>query len=179
MKHFIPLTIVITGLCGLFYLIVQQTYRVSANDPQLQFSYDIASSLNNGTPPQAIIPPTKVDMAKSLAVFIMIFDTNERLLLSTGEIAGKVPEVPTGVFDFVKRNGEDRITWQPQKGVRNAIVVTKYKDGYILVGRSLKEVEKREDMLLKQVMIGWLLILLAGFIAKSTFSQAPHRLRRE
>lgn len=174
LKYFTPLAIVITLLSGLMYVTGQQLLRISANDPQIQFAQDIAASLNSGNTPQAIIPASRVDMAKSLATFIMVFDAKGTLMLSTGEINGKEPTVPVGVFDYVTKNGEDRFTWQPQSGVRNAVVATKYKNGFVLVGRSLKEVEKREDNLLKVVIFGWVATMIATF-ASITLLSPKHK----
>lgn len=170
LKYFIPLAVAITFLSGLIYVAGQQILRIGANDPQIQFAQDIASSLDSGNTPQAIVPVSKVDMSESLAVFIMVFDKTGKLKLSTGEIKGKVPPVPTGVFDYVSKNGEDRFTWQPQAGVRNAVVVAKYKDGYVLVGRSLREVEIREDNLLRMVALGWFFTMVAAYTSTILFS---------
>lgn len=150
-------------MCGLVYVVAQQNYRQSANDPQIAYAQDISASLNTGVSPQEIIPPAKIDISKSLATFIMVFDTSNKLVLSTGEIKGEVPTVPSGVFSYVKKNGEDRLTWAPQKGVRVATVVTKYKDGYVLVGRSLKEVEARVSTLTTYVVAAWLTTLVVTF----------------
>ncbi len=179
LKKFFPLAVVITLLCGLVYVLFQQNYRISANDPQVQFSSDIAESLNQGNPAEMIIPATNVDMQKSLAVFIMVFNKEGKVVLSTGQLAGKIPEVPKGVFDFTNKNGQDRVTWQPQKGVRIAAVVMPYKDGYVLVGRSLKEVEKRIGMLGFQVFLAWVIILLAAFFAKVLFMGKVSRISRK
>lgn len=162
-KYFLPFAVLITLLSGLIYGTGQQILRQSANDPQIQFAEDIASSLSAGNSPQAVIPPARMDMSKSLATFIMVFNNKGGLTLSTGEINGKVPTVPSGVFSYVNKNGEDRLTWQPQTGVRTAAVVTKYKNGYVLVGRSLRETEKRIDNLMKIVALGWIVTLAATF----------------
>ncbi|MGE5042193.1 MAG: hypothetical protein ACM3IJ_04805 [Candidatus Levyibacteriota bacterium] len=166
LRKFIPLGLAVTLLCGLMYFVEQQNLRMNANDPQIQFAQDIANSLAQGTPADTIIPPSRIDMGKSLAVFIMIFDANKKLTISTGEIGGKVPELPVGVFDTVSQKQEVRFTWQPQAGVRSAAVVEKYKNGYVLVGRSLKEVEIRENKLLWQVFFGWAATMVVVFIAK-------------
>ena len=43
------------------------------------------------------------------------------------------------------RRGEDRLTWQPEPGVRSATVVVHYQGaqaGFVMAGRSLREVGK-------------------------------------
>jgi len=54
-----------------------------------------------------------------------------------------VPVYPTGVMDYVRKNGQDRVTWQPEVGIRMATVVVPYNNGFVLAGRSLTEIEKR------------------------------------
>ena len=70
--------------------------------------------------------------------------------------------MPNGVFDFTKANKEDRITWQPQNGVRMAMVLL-YSNtgsiGFIAVGRSLQEVEVREHNLVTTIFIGWIICI--------------------
>jgi hypothetical protein len=72
------------------------------------------------------------------------------------------PVLPKGVFEVVKINGEDRVTWQPQKNVRMAIVVMKVNSAqvnYVAVGRSLRETEVREGDLLFMVFMGWVICM--------------------
>lgn len=69
-------------------------------------------------------------------------------IAGSGTLDGKLPTLPPGVFDFTRQNGQDGITWQPQPDVRSAIVVVHYnglQSGFVLAGRSLREVEIRED----------------------------------
>jgi hypothetical protein len=46
-----------------------------------------------------------------------------------------------GVLDYMRQHGEERVTWQPEKGVRMATVVVRYDKGFVLAGRSLREME--------------------------------------
>ena len=57
---------------------------------------------------------------------------------------GKTPALPAGVLESSKELGENRVTWQPRDGVRIAAIIVAYKDGYVLAGRNLREVEIRE-----------------------------------
>ena len=75
---------------------------------------------------------------------------------------------PKSVFDYVRNSGETRITWQPKMGVRSATVIARFNGanpGFVLIGRSMKEVEIREDNALKIVLIGWIVTILASFAA--------------
>ena len=78
--------------------------------------------------------------------------------------------MPRGVFDFTNKNQEDVLTWQPQRGVRMAMVVEAVRSpliGFVAVGRSLQEVEKRESNLVTMVLVAWLVcvgIILLHFL---------------
>jgi len=144
-KKWLPLAIATAGLCGLVYLTVQQSLRMGANDPQIQMAEDAASALAGGGKVDTLVPSTKVDIANSLAPFIMVFDDSGNVLASSATLHGTTPAYPTGVLDYTRQHGEDRVTWQPEVGVRMATVVVRYDNGFVLAGRSLREIEKRES----------------------------------
>ena len=144
--------IVITACCGMLYLAVQQDMRISANDPQIQMAEDTAVSLGAG---QKMTSVTPIDIATSLASFLIIYNSEGQVIFSGAKLNDQTPQLPSGVFASVKSNGEQRFTWQPQVGVRIATVVVPYSGGYVLAGRSLREVEKRIDQLGIQVGVVW------------------------
>jgi len=165
LKAWIPLAITITCLSGLIYLVVQQDIRIGANDPQIQIAEDLAGQLSNGQNPLALIPPTKTDMSKSLANYIMLFNKDAKLIGSSVTLDGKDPVIPQGVFIAAKKyqGNETRFTWQPKIGVRSAVVLVYYRGqtpGFVLIGRSLREIEIREDQQGKIVLAGWIAIML-------------------
>ena len=168
LQHWLLVVIVVTGLIGLLYAAVQQNIRQGANDPQIQMAEDTAAKLENGQSVQNVVPSEKVDIATSLAPYLIIFDANGSPIASSAQLDGQTPTIPSGVFDSVRQNGEDRITWQPQTGVRSAIVVTQFNgstSGFVVAGRSLREVEKREDGLLQILVAGWVVMMLVTFVA--------------
>jgi hypothetical protein len=57
------------------------------------------------------------------------------------------------------------VTWQPQSGVRIAAVVVPWQGGTVLAGRSLAQVEIREDNALLIVLAAWLAMLVALTLA--------------
>ncbi|MGB8215114.1 MAG: hypothetical protein WCE68_16315 [Anaerolineales bacterium] len=144
-KKWLPLAIATAGLCGLAYLTVQQSLRMGANDPQIQMAEDAASDLNAGASIESVLPSTKVEIADSLAPFLVVFDDSGKVLASSATLHAATPTYPAGVLDYTRQQGQDRVTWQPEAGVRMATVVVRYKNGFVMAGRSLTEVEKRED----------------------------------
>ena len=167
-KWWLIIAVVVSGLAGLLYTIVQQDLRSGANNPQIQMAEDVAARLTQGAQPRDLVPTESVDIATSLAPYIIVFDNNGNPLASSATLDGQIPTIPPGVFAYVRQNGEDRITWQPEPGVRSAIVVTRFQgavSGFVLAGRSLREVEKLEDNLLHLDLLGWAGILLVSFLA--------------
>lgn len=139
------------------YLLVQQTIRLSANDPQIQIAQDIKITLIANKPAAY---ESLIDIKSSLSPFIMVFDMKGNTITSQASLFGKTPKLPDGVFSYTKTYGQDRFTWQPTSGVRIAAVIIAYPHGYILVGRNIEEIENREQQLEYITFAGWLTIVL-------------------
>ena len=191
LRFWLPQALVVTLLCGLIFAVNQQNLRQSANDPQIQISEETASNLsNNPNHPLTIIPNndpdnqniTKedqtIDLSKSLAPFTIIFNSFGQPISSTAKLNGQTPIPPKGVLDYAKNHRQNKITWEPQKGVRLAIVVTYFTEknsgspldtGFVLAGRSLREVEKRENNLLYMIGLGWIATLTLSLISTLIF----------
>ena len=180
-----PLAAVITILSVLIYAAVQQNYRQSLNDPQIQIAEDAAAALKKQIPVNQIIPVgdvETVDIAKSLSPWIAIYDSEGEPLLSTGALDGSMPTPPKGVFTTTRSTSasaalyaENRVTWQPQAGVREALVVVsigreslKGDPAYVVVGRNMREVEAREKNLSVMVFFAWLTAIVFSLLFKAT-----------
>lgn len=173
LKQWFPLAVVIVALGGLAYAIGQQVYRISANDPQIQMAEDGAAALSAGAAPENLVPSGKVDVAHSLSPFIVVLDDTGKVISANASLNGQVPPIPAGVLDYVRVKGEDRVTMQPQPGVRFAAVITRFTgltNGFILAGRSLREVEIRSDNLFKLSALA-ILVTLAACLAAVIFCQ--------
>lgn len=158
LAHFAA-AIIITGIVLLVYTSVQQSHRSSANDPQLQLARDLSYGLKTGRQLTSLVSADTIDIAQSLAVFAETFDHSGNPIQSTGFLNGRLPRPPAGVLDFTASNQENVITWQPQSGVRMAMVYEKVNSptvAFVAAGRSLQEVEIREGNLVKMVGITWI-----------------------
>ncbi len=188
-RHWVPFAVVSTLFCGLIYATVQQNIRSSANDPQIQIAETIGNALVGGQAPQAVIPDSRVDIATSLANYAILYDDAGKPVIASGQLHGNVPTLPPGIFEYVRAHGEDRITWQPEPDVRSAIVVIRFvgpkKSGFILVGRSLREIEKREDRLVKMIALAWAatlgitLVVSTAVVLTDKRSHKPNNLPEE
>jgi hypothetical protein len=101
-------------------------------------------------------------MAASPDPYLIVFDRAGRPLATSVKLDGQTPIPPSGVFESARLSGLDKITWQPRPGVRSAISVVPFRNGYVLSGRSLRTAEKDEDTLLRNVFLAWLFALVAS-----------------
>lgn len=152
------------------YVIPQQVLRMGANDPQIQMATDLAARLEAGSA-AAAIPTGSVDLSRSLAPFVIVYDDKGLPLAGQGLLNGSLPAPPAGVFDYVRTHGEERVSWQPQRGVRVAAVVERVsgaQPGFVLAGRSMREVESRIQHVQNLAGLAWLGML--GLIAVGTLA---------
>jgi hypothetical protein len=163
LKTWLPLAAAISLLSGLIYVTVQQAYRSGADDPQVQMAEDAARLLAAGQPADSILPEDQVDIDQSLAPYLILFDADGNPVASNARLHGQTPQPPAGVFDYTRQHGQNRVTWQPEPGVRSATVIVAVSGqqiGFVLAGRSLREVEVRESRLTQMVALGCLATLL-------------------
>jgi hypothetical protein len=160
-RIWLPFAVVISAFCLLAYTTVQQALRQGLNDPQLQMAEDTAYALNNGATADSVVTGTKVEMSRSLAPFIDIYDMNGNPTAGSGLLNDQLPVYPKGALDTAKQNGDNRITWQPNADVRIASVVVPYNDGFVMAGRNMREVEQRETQTELLAGATWLLALIA------------------
>ena len=152
---FLPLAVLATGLAGTVYLVAQQGLRLGADSPQLQLAEDAGRALDAGASPSTVTGPATVDVARSLASFVVVFRPDDKPLAWSGQLDGVAPAPPTGVLDHAAIGTPNRVTWQPRAGVRLATVTVRWSGGTVLAGRSLREVEQLEDQALLLVAAGW------------------------
>ncbi len=171
--NWFPLAIVIVIFSGLVYGAVQQSYRQAANDPQIQIAQDLVTAIGQGQPVDQIVPPQgTTELSNTLSPFVLIYSASSTIIGSSAVLDGKVPSFPASVLERVKMHGEQRLTWQPRQGVREAVVVTQFtskqpgfESGYIVAGRSLKEVEVREKQLCLMTALAGVISLVLTFLA--------------
>jgi hypothetical protein len=161
-------TAIATTLLFLFaYLVGQQVYRTSANDPQIQIAEDTAGQLTAGARPDSLVDETHlVDVGTSLAPWTAIYDDSGNVVASSARLHGAMPQIPAGIFAAARDGSEQRVTLQPEGGVRAAVVVARYtggQPGYVAVGRSLREVDIRQGNLLSLTIVVWFVTMLAIF----------------
>jgi len=178
-KRSIFIAVILALVFGFAYSLTQQVLRQSANDPQIQIAEDAAAASAKGEEPTffKFNIYEQVDIAKSLAPFLITFDSGGKILVANAALNGKTPIPPAGVFAYAKAHGEDRVTWQPAPGVRIAAVVAHYtgkNEGYALAGRSLRETENRASSLELLTFWAWLATTIFAIISLIYIGNKKH-----
>ncbi len=176
-RTWLPLAIGISGVAVLVYGVIQQSYRQSLNDPQVQIAEDGAAILSHGGVPAELVSRSarRVDAMTSLAPWISVLDASSTPLESSAVLSGKPPVPPQGALDAARANAgkdttqpyENRITWEIASGTRIALVIlwVPQQDRYVIAGRNMREVELREWALGRDIMIGWITTLIMTLVA--------------
>jgi len=157
----------ITLMCFLIYIIGQQGFRQSANSPQYEMAADAAKALDKGADPKSLIAAgPAIEMSESLSPYLMIYDAVGNIAAGNVTLNGKPLKIPQVAIDYVPAHGSDVVTWQPEPGVRHAMVgISTAKKAYIVVaGRSLDVVEERIATLGELVLFGWAMSLIAMLV---------------
>jgi hypothetical protein len=164
----LPLAGLATATALTIYVVTQQVWRAAANDPQVEIARGTVLALDGGQSPSDVVPERAVPMERSLATFVTVLDDSGRVLASSGRLRGEVRAIPTGVLEQVRRAGEERVTWQPERGVRIATVVERYSSGtgggFVVVGRSLEEAQDRIEKFWWLIALSWTATLV-GLLA--------------
>lgn len=141
----------------LIYATVQQTSRSAANDPQMQMARDIARDIRY-TRTYRYYSDSAIDAGQSLSTFMQLYNNKGELLFSGGTVHGRAPQIPEGVLNNAKLHQENAVTWQPAADVRLATVAaytSRPDTAYVVIARSLQEVETREARLTQMVILSW------------------------
>ena len=170
--------IILTVIFGSIYMTVHQSYRHLANDPQIEITEEVAAAIKQGADIQSMLPAANTDIGQSLSPFVLLYDKDGKAVGGSGMLDGQTPTPPEGIFAFVREHGEERLTWEPKPGVRIAAVVKRLDgdpSGFVLAGRSLREVEARAKQLTITVGVGWgasiVLSLLMLLVANGTLKR--------
>jgi hypothetical protein len=174
-RLWLPAAAIATVATGLIYGEAQHALRSSADDPQIQMAEDAAARLDSGAAPAAVVPSETVELASSLAPYLIVYDRGGRVLASSVTVHGGPPRFPEGVFANVGRSGVETVTWQTPTGERSATAVSAYGGGYVVAGRSLREVERRDNDSLRLAVLGWFGMLAAAAVAAVVAALLPTR----
>jgi hypothetical protein len=175
---------VVTVMLSVLYVVTQQNYRQTWNDPQTEIAERVVRNLEDGQAfPQALDRPShKIELTTGHhSTWVAQFDADGKVLSSEGLLNGGAISIPEGVFEAAKNNagkdtrevGQSRITWEPLKGVREAIVVqySSRVHQFVVAGRSMQELERRIGTMSRIIFITWFCVI-------ALLVMAPFAMRR-
>lgn len=133
------------------YGVGQQAARTTIDDSPRAALEQSRVLLTAGAPPGAAAAGPAVGLAPGNPTFVIVYDGEHRVLASSAALSGSVPDVPPGVLDVAAVRGEDRVTWQPAAGIREAVVAAPGRSavshGVVVAGTSLTATENRTGVL--------------------------------
>lgn len=185
----LPALVGATLLAGAAYVNDQQSWRMMANEPQEWMAQGAANdaALNATSTPVS----GHVAIERDEAPYVILYDAKRNAVSGSGYLHGVLPQLPDGVFDAVAHTGVNRLTWQPEAGVRQAIVILPINGGplaggFAVSGRSLAYTEWQESQLTQRWMLGWLasiagILIISGIMAvlrsrRMPIANEPHDL---
>jgi len=138
------------GLATL-YVVEQQAGRNAVEDAP-------RALLSAGEAAAAATQPDRVDLTRYLGTFWVHYDAAGDPIAGNGYLGGSLARVPAGVLAAAKSSGEDAVSWEPEPGLRFAIVAQPAGQDVVVAGQSLLRTEQRAD----RVLIYIALALVAG-----------------
>jgi hypothetical protein len=169
-------TVAMLIVVGFVYVALLQSYRQNANDPQIELAGTWANQISAGAKDASAIftsGSTTVDPSSGLGVFGVVVDADGKVISSNMKMDGTTPLPPKSVLTVAGADHQNRVTWQPQSGTRIALVVQGYNHagvaGYVLAGRSLKEVDARTAALAWMSGAAAMVVLLLGIFASAVY----------
>jgi hypothetical protein len=119
-------TLVLAGISTVLalYAIPQQVLRTGADDPQIEMATNLAARLDGngatGGSLQGALATSSgmVEMKRSLSPFLIVYNDQGQALASTAQLDGQTPTPPAGIFEYVRTHGEERVSRQPERGLR-------------------------------------------------------------
>jgi hypothetical protein len=92
--------------------------------------------------------------------FTALYDAAGQPVMSDITLHGALPRPPAGIFEYMRTHQIDRVTWQPEQGIRVALVGQRLPNGgFVLSGQSLLESENREARFHNLMLVIWIFMV--------------------
>jgi hypothetical protein len=162
------------------YVVDQQILRRGADELPGQIVAEVRGEMAHGAEAAAVLsgPKQEVSSPEWLAgksAFCAVYDADGKAVASDATLWGELPQPPHGIFNVIRDRGWDKVTWQPQPGIRVALTGMPLPNGgYVLAGQSLIPGEARTARF--SVLMRWVwLAMLAGCVAVMLLLRARAR----
>ncbi|WP_284974842.1 hypothetical protein [Arthrobacter sp. efr-133-TYG-104] len=152
---------VVTVVFCSVYIAFQQSGRRSAD---IAPAAAAASAIQ--MPGTSVSSVPRLELTPESGVFVIVYGSDDTPETGTATLHGVLPTVPAGVLDTARRSGADAVTWQPEPGLRLAVVARSSQGKVVVAGQSLAPYEATDIRVMVYLMLGWfgcVLLLGAGF----------------
>jgi hypothetical protein len=163
----IAAAVLATLATGTVWLSYGLSLRSGGDREALQLATSKAEKLTSGSRPGSVTGPV-INIATARAAFVIVYDAEHHVLASSGRLSGRTPALPAEVLAWVATHGQDRITWEPEPGNREAAVVEPYggpHPGFVLAAQSLRHVSAEQRTLTWMIACIWLTALAISFLS--------------
>jgi hypothetical protein len=152
-------TIIITLIFGSVYVTLQQFGRHSANAAPAAAAAAQIQQMGSGPTAEP-----RLELTADSGIFVMVFGEDNKPAASTVILHGELPVIPAGVLETARTFGSDTVTWQPEPGLRMAVVARQAPGGVVVAGQSLTPFEDSDRMSQLFLAAGWAgsMVVLAG-----------------
>lgn len=117
-----------------------------------------------------------LELTKDSGLFLIVYGGDNKVIHTTVALHGEVPNLPVGVLEATRARGTDAVTWEPEPGLRMAIVSRDVGGKVVVAGQSLtpyEAIDKRTQLVLAA---GWLAsMVLLGVAYLLTVWQSRRR----
>lgn len=163
--------LIVTIVFGSVYLTLQHIGRQAVNDAPAAAAAVQVQQIGSD-------PATgpRLELTKDSGIFIMVYGEDNKPVFSTVTLHGEVPNLPVGVLDTTRIAGTDAVTWQPEPGLRMAVVTRQAAGRVVVAGQSLIPFENTDKWTQLALTAGWLtsmLVLAAAYAVSGLLSRRP------
>jgi hypothetical protein len=109
--------IIITLIFGSTYAALQQLGRRSANAAPAAAAAAQVQLIGSET-----LTVRRLELTPDSGVFVIVYGADDRPVSGTVTLHGSLPALPVGVLQAARDSGSDVVTWQPEPGLRMAVV---------------------------------------------------------
>ena len=151
------------------YVVNQQILRRGADDQPGQIVARVRGEVAHGADAATVLSGPKQELSSpewlaGKSAFGAVYDADGKVVASDATLWGELPQPPQGIFGIIRDRGWDKVTWQPQRGVRVALTGLPLPGGgYVLAGQSLIPGEARTAQFSTLMRWVWL-AMLAGCV---------------
>lgn len=161
--------VIITLIFGSSYAAFQQLGRRAANAAPAAAAAAKAQLIG----PETLMAP-RLELTPDSGVFVIVYGSDNKAESGTVTLHGSLPDLPAGVLQTARDSGSDAVTWQPEPGLRMAVVARPAAGKVIVAGQSLAPYEDRDRIVLTVLAAGWLGslgVLAAGYASTGFFQR--------